>query len=319
MDCVKNLKFGIIGNHGITIKCLQCMARYEEVEICFVIFDLSRQNPGNSVKDYCDAHGLASFGMNNINTTECIDLIGKSKPDIILSISNYWIMDKKILSLAKNGVLNFHNGPPSNYRGINIPSWVIMNGEKKHGVMWHFADEGIDRGDVVGYEMFDVGQDETAATLMVKCIKVGLSLFMDIFPNILSGQLKRFPQKKIAPYYSLKDQPENGGFIDFRWPFKKIDQIVRGLNYFPFSNPYCYAKLRNMHGDIIVNKVSRISDRMNNSKVGQVIEIAHDKMRVACGDSVINIESCMDENHIGIDSFELARRLNVEVGSVLYF
>lgn len=312
-----NRRFGVIGNQGVTTKCLQLLGRHAGVEVAFVIFDPARQNPGRSVKDYCDAQGIACYGMTGINTRESLDVVRKSAPDMVLSISNYWVMKKELLAIPKNGVVNFHNGLPSRYRGINIPSWVIMNGETTHGVMWHFADEGVDSGDVIAYDTFEVEKEETAASLMVKCINGGVALFARILPKIVANEFQRSPQVAEASYYSLRDLPENEGVLDFRWPFEKIDRMVRGLNYLPFPNPYCFAKIKTHHGGAVINKVSWRGGRKLGVRPREVVAISDQQFLIACADGILSVDSSMDERQRELSFMELGNALGVEVGCML--
>lgn len=312
-----NRRIGIIGNHKITIKCLEAIKKHQDVEIVFVIFNPGRQNPGNNVHDYCEKNDIFSFGTKKVNSEECTQLIRQKEPDLILSISNYWILSEEILSIPKNGVINFHNGPPSRYQGINIPSWVILNGENHHGVMWHYAEKEIDSGDVIAFEMFELEPDETAATLMVKCINKGILLFNKILPDIVSNRLTHQPQESTHSYFSLRDFPENQGLIDLTWTYEKISRTVRGLNYLPFPNPFCYAKIRASNIDVIINEVSWISNREDGIQPGTIILINDEEFQVACMDAILNISNCMDENLEELSPLKLAEIFNVETGQNL--
>ena len=315
---MENRRFGVIGNQGITLKCLQHMLKVEGVEVVFVIFDPARQNPGFGIKEFCDKQNIPYFALHAINTPECHALVRQFSPDLILSISNYWVMRKELLSIPKNGVINFHNGTPFSYRGINIPSWVVINGEKRHGVMWHFADEGVDTGDVVGHVLFDVDENETAATLMVKCINEGLLLFKKIFPDLVANTLTRTSQVTHASYYSLKDLPENNGVLDLSWTYEKLSRMVRGLNYLPFPNPLCYARLQYNDSQVVVNEIVRCSDVLPlDAAPGKIVAVSDDSFVVACNDALVGIKNTMGKAHRQMSSSQLAAFLGVSSGDSL--
>src|ERR1700741_1538871 len=109
-------------------------------------------------------------------------------------------MNDDILSIPGKGTINFHNAPPSRYHGINIPSWVIINGEKSHGVMWHFVDGTIDTGDVIISEEFPLSKSETAASLTAKCMNKGIGLFPPVIRQLMSDNIERTPQQKNSSY-----------------------------------------------------------------------------------------------------------------------
>ena len=311
-----NKKFGIIGNETITIRCLQHMLSYTGIEIPFLIYDYLRDTPQFILRDFCKKENIQSYAVRSLKEESCRRIIKEAKTDLILSISNYWIIDKELLKNPKNGVINFHNGPPSAYHGINIPSWVILNGEKEHGVMWHYATCDIDSGDVIATKMFPVSEDETASSLMVKCIRNGIQLFKDIFHEIVNNNMHKTAQSKDANYYSKKDLPENKGILDFKWNYSKLDRMTRALNFNPYKNVFCYAKMKNVRGEAIINKIRRLNNYLANFKPGLVIKINKSQFLISCEDCIVRIESSMD--HIGneLSPLDLAEILKLKEGDI---
>ena len=310
-----NKKFGIIGNERMTLRCLRYMLEQPGIEVGFVIYDPGKENGG--LADFCSKHAVPCYGTSRLHTPENLEMIRAYQPDMILSISNYWVMKKELLDIPENGVLNFHNGPPSNYRGIYVPSWVILNGETRHGVMWHFAEENVDSGDVIGSRMFDVAEDETAATLMVKCISQGIELFRELFGKIVSASYSRFPQTGDALHYTKKHRPENEGILDFTWSKTKLRRMARALNYLPFPNPFCYARLKTTAGEVIVNELYEAAGMAGELPCGQVVKAMADEFLVACSDGVIGIAAAMDASWNEYEPGDLPGILGVKEGDIL--
>jgi methionyl-tRNA formyltransferase len=205
---------------------------------------------------------------------------------------------------------------PSKYRGINIPSWVIINGEKIHGVMWHFAEQAIDSGDVIVFDEFPLDENETAASLMVKCIKRGIDLFPEVADKILKNKISRTPQLKNVPYYGKKDYPKNIGYIDFKQGGAEIDRLVRGLNYLPFKNTFLYAKIKYKGKELIVNSI-KLMELKEATAPGKIVLIDGDSFYVECKDAVISVLSAMDESLNEYEGSAIARYLGAAVSDVL--
>ena len=53
-----------------------------------------------------------------------------------------------------------------NIGGLNIPSWVIYNGEAQAGVTWHLICEKIDAGEILKKGSISIGQHEKAFSIM---------------------------------------------------------------------------------------------------------------------------------------------------------
>ena len=310
------MKIGIIGNEMILIRCLQHMMNYPNADIQFVIYDPNYENKFGAIQTFCEKNNIRTFKESRINTPSLIECIKKYRPDIIVSISNYWIMNREWLAIPPQGVINFHNAPPSRYHGLNIPSWVIINGEKEHGVMWHYAQEKVDAGDVIGFRMFPLNSEETAASLMVKCIQQGISLFKEIFEDILNERAKCIKQGKNSSFYLKSDLPENQGVLDFRWDLGKIERLVRGLNYIPFKNHFCHARIKTNSGEVIVNQVNTKSEKTILAP-GSIVSIDDDEFRIACRDGSISVINAMNSQNEELDARSIADILQVKEGDII--
>ena len=249
--------FGIIGSGKMVIECINHILSFEGTTIPFVIYDPDMDVNENLI-EYCREKNVDYYGFRKINSSESLQIIRAANRDIIFSMSNFRIIKKEMIGIPRVGIINFHNGPVPLYRGLNVVSWAIFNGEKSHGVSWHFIDEEIDTGAVIGKVMFNIDETDTAGRLLVKCVIGGLQLFREFFSRLYNETIEKYPQHGPATYYSSKNKPENNGVLDFNWPFQKIDRIVRGLNYIPFINNYAYARLYSETTPIIVNEISQI-------------------------------------------------------------
>lgn len=310
------MKFGIIGNEQMVQNCIQILKETPGAEICFLLYDISKVNAKNSVDAFCKKNGIDCKAVTKLNTPENYTFIKNKQPDYLLSINNFFIIKEDILSLPRLGTINFHNSAPSKYHGINIPSWVIINGEESHGAMWHFVEKTIDTGDVICFGDFPVAKNETAASLTVKCIKKGIELFPQLIKQLLENNITRIRQLKDAAYYGKKDLPAAMGYIDFTQTGKEIDQLVRGLNYLPYSNPYLYAKIRCNGKELIINAVET-KELGENAVPGKVVLIDDESVDIMCKDAVIKIIDAMDESLEGYEGKEIAGYLGITTNDIL--
>lgn len=194
----------------------------------------------------------------NVNDEDVYRRLAALEPDVILNVNNFDLIKPRLLRLPKDGIINFHNGPVPSYRGVNIPSWVIINGESRHAVTWHLVDEGVDTGPVVSESWFDLSDSETAISLIFRCIDEGIRILPTILDDYAAGNLTVKPQEGEGRYYSRKDTP-NGGRIDFTTTCAEIDRLVRGLTFHPFRNTFVYPHFISPAGPISVGKVSEVS------------------------------------------------------------
>lgn len=310
------MKFGIIGNEQMVQSCIQILKETPGAEICFLLYDISKVNTKNPIDTFCKKNGIDCKAVTKLNTPDNYAFIKSKQPDYLLSINNFFIIKEDILSLPRLGTINFHNSSPSKYHGINIPSWVIINGEESHGAMWHFVEKTIDTGDVICFSEFPVTKNETAASLTVKCIKKGIELLPELIKQLLENNITRTPQSKDASYYGKKDLPAAKGYIDFTQTGKEIDQLVRGLNYLPYSNPYLYAKIKYSGKELIVNAVE-MGAPAESPVPGKVVLIDDESVDIMCKDAVIKIVDTMDESLEGYEGKEIAGYLGIKANDIL--
>lgn len=307
-------RIGIIGNGKMAMDCIKHVLNFE-VKIVFVIFDLEKDNSNNSILNFCNKNNLNAFATDNLNSAGIIQQVIELAPELIFNINSYKIIKHKLLSIPPKGIINFHNGPLPAYGGVNIPFWAILNAEKEHGVTWHYIDNEIDTGDIVVQSFFEIKEDETAASLMIKSILHGVTLFKSIFELIISETNERKPQKGTRSYYSLKQFLENKGIIDFSKTFEQIHRLVRGLYYNPFVNNFLFAKLNN--SELVVNEISLKEMKNNEENHGKIIKLNAEEFIVSCADSIISIDSIMTTSMEEIDFEDLISKFGFKENDYL--
>ena len=80
--------------------------------------------------------------------------------DWVLSVANLSVVPDPVLQLARQGGVNFHDGPLPGYAGLNAPVWALLNGETTHAVTWHLMTSGIDEGEVLATRGESVAVDQ---------------------------------------------------------------------------------------------------------------------------------------------------------------
>ncbi|MEQ5869269.1 LLM class flavin-dependent oxidoreductase [Sagittula sp. NFXS13] len=206
--------------------------------------------------------------------------------DWLLSIANLEIVSDNVLSCAKRGAVNFHDGPLPRHAGLNAPVWALLEGETQHGISWHMIEGGVDEGDVLVQRLFDVTDQDTALTLNTKAWEAALDSFPAVLDQLAHG-LERQPQDlSQRSYHGLKDRPEGHGLLDLTRPASELARQVRALDHGPYWNPLCVAKLRTPSG---VWRVAEASVMDGHAAAGTVLE-ADARLLVACGDGALALE-----------------------------
>jgi methionyl-tRNA formyltransferase len=307
-------KLVLIGNGQMAVDCLRVMTETPHGVVPLAITEPRAVSPGNALPIYCRKQGIPCLETERINSSDVIDMLSMIGPDIVFNINSSQIIKSRLLSVPKEGIVNFHNGPLPRYGGVNVCSWALINGEKHHGVTWHYVDQGIDTGDIIAQRFFEIAQDETAITLIIKCINIGTELFREVLPRLIDGSVTAQRQDRSkATYYSLKDIP-NGGSVDYGWPYVQLDRFIRGLSFHPTANPFVYPKSTYCSREFFIQGVERLEAMSLPGDCGKIINAGSDHIALQIKDSTIAITDVLDENENDISMNDFVERYDIKVG-----
>jgi methionyl-tRNA formyltransferase len=258
------------------------------------------------LKNAAQALGCEQLPSRNFNQADTVNRLRELVPDLILSVNNFDIIKSDLLTLPPEGIINFHNGPLPQYRGVNIPSWAIINGETRHGISWTIIDEGIDTGPVALAAPVAMDPEETAITLIGKCIAKGLANTLD-----------PVGQKGPARYYSAKDTP-NDGRIDLSWSRARIASFVRGLTFHPYPNTFVTPKIECCGRWIGVGRVKCVGDTSSPSPgtAGRLVDVSDETIVATAADGLVEFSFFSDEDGNPISFDDLYQQSSARYGTL---
>lgn len=306
----------VIGNGRPAQECLSILVAHPGVEIRTVVLEPGADLAQRRLSAYCTDHELrALVNSTSVNSPEVVERLTEDAPDFIFSINNFQILKPSLLSIPKMGAINFHNGPIPEYRGVNAPSWAIWNDEDSHGVSWHYMESKVDLGDIAAEERFTLGGDETALSLTLRCIDVGVRLFKSRLSQILAGERTTISECAQARYYSKRDLP-NGGFLDLTWDYAKISRLLRATDFRPFPNSFTFAKLAINGHDLIINEIE--PERPNTGHMpGTIVQAEGGTLTVACRDQLLRVTRVMSAPGVETSIAERIEALDLRPGQHL--
>ncbi len=305
----------IIGEGKMAIDCLARAIKTDCVQTTLVVTRPGDDMANRRLVGLCEKNSIQVVETSNPNDEESISSLKALAPVAIFNINSFSILKPELICLPPKGVVNFHNGPLPLYAGLNIPTWVIWNGEKTHGVTWHFVDAGIDSGDLIAQRYFDVDTQVTAIGLTVKCIMEGIKLFDQVLVDVVTGQVARLPQTGPRSYYRKKDIPSDG-FIDFGWPAAKIGRLIRALDFHPMPNPLVQPRIKFATGFLSIGAAAVTLDEDSHSAVkpGEIVEIDDDDLIVGALGGRLSISSLFTEQGEELGPRQAAERYSLQLG-----
>ena len=226
------------------------------------------------VKEYALKNNIKVFQPLKIRNEyqEILDL----KPDMIVTCAYGQIISSDILNYPKYGCINVHASLLPKLRGGAPIQHAIMDGLKETGITIMYMAEHMDDGDIIAEESYQIKDNDTYGSLCEVLSKMGRNLLLKTLPEIINSSNKRVKQndEEVTFAWNIKREEEH---IDFNKGVNIVDQLVRGLNPYPYANTI----INNIEFKIIDGYYDK-----KNSTPNKVNEITKDAIGFGCEDGI---------------------------------
>ena len=188
------------------------------------------------------------FEVSSIRSTRALQIIESLDLDVIFLCGWRQILNERILNTPRNGVVSFHPTPLPKGRGSAPIINSILEGWESSAVTMYYADSGIDSGDIIDQESFDISSSDYAIDVYKKCTSSGKKLIEKNIASIVKGDCRSRPQEESDATYLKKITPKDNQ-INLN---DSIEYNVRKVR--AFSYPYLGAYIVNQGKKIIIDK-----------------------------------------------------------------
>jgi methionyl-tRNA formyltransferase len=110
----------------------------------------------NALKFQCNILTIPLFLVEDVSSSETINLLDTLKIDLILSIISDVILKDNFIKTSRHGVVSLHGGILPNYRGVDCLRWAVLNGDNRVGITTQLIDAGVDTGGIVNTQSIDL-------------------------------------------------------------------------------------------------------------------------------------------------------------------
>lgn len=255
-----------------------------------VIAVITRKYQPN-ISDYCDQynplcnkHKIPLYEIDDINDARIKAKLKELVPDFIFVFGWSQIIDKEILKIPKSGCLGTHPSILPRNRGSAAIPWQILNNEKISAVTLFYLEEGLDSGDIVAQEIFEVDDYETAESFYQKVIEAGKKSIQKNLHLLLKGEAKRIPQNHLLATYLGRRTPEDG-IINWSLDNEHIYRLIRAVGK-PYPGAYTYYNYKKII--ILEAGISRLTNYCGT--IGSILEKLDDGVLVQTGRGLLKIK-----------------------------
>ncbi|MHA1797327.1 MAG: methionyl-tRNA formyltransferase [Candidatus Helarchaeota archaeon] len=161
------------------------------------------------------------------------NLFKKLAPDLVIVAGWRQIIPKEILNIPKKGFVGFHPTLIPKGRGPAPIINSIIHGYTNSGITMFYLSEGLDDGDIIGQEKFEILKSDHAFDVYKKETEGGKKLIRKFLPLLAKNKAPRIPQnEKEATFFPKRNLSDNKIDLE-KESIEEIYNKIRAL-----SKPY---------------------------------------------------------------------------------
>ena len=277
------MKIGFFGNGPWAHNAFLRIADSPQLDMAFCVDRFGVSDP--ILIDLCKKYGVPFFNDKKVNAAASVDWLRSLDLDLCVSMSFDQIFKKAVIEVPRFGIINCHAGHLPQYRGRNVLNWVLINGEPYFGITVHYVDEGIDTGDILVRERFNIMPEDTYCTLLKKSIEECPRLLMEAINSIATGSATGIPQREYneSAFYCRRRGPGDE-IIDWASSSEDIINLTRALCR-PGPMAQAYAGDYRLKFQSAENYV--LSPDAEDRRVGAILEVFDNQIAVKTIDGAV--------------------------------
>lgn len=263
-----------LGTRKMGLECLKFLLNeYKDVLVAVLTLDESKaKNTAGFVPfdTLLKKFDVDYFKIKDINSRESLDIIRRSKPDILIQVAWSQIISKEVLEISKITNIAFHASLLPAYRGGSPVNWALIRGEKSWGTTMYHMTPNLDNGDIIGQKKFRVSREDTCKTVYEKVTRANVVMLKKYLPMVLSGSAPRKKQPAIKENLTPRRKPEDG-LIDWTKTSLELYNWIRAQTH-PYPGAFTYWRGKKVY--IWRSRLSRYRVKdLDSYCVGQIIRV----------------------------------------------
>ncbi len=182
--------------------------------------------------------GLPVYTPGTFRDPAAVEAFRAHRADAAVVVAYGLILPQPILDAVPLGCFNVHASLLPRWRGAAPINRAIMAGDSETGVTVMRMEAGLDTGPIATMDNMalvarvPIAPDATAGELHDRLAALGADLMGRALAALERGALAAQPQPQAGVTYAAKlDRAQ--ARIDWRWPWHKVHNHVRGLSPYP--------------------------------------------------------------------------------------
>ncbi|MGL6227027.1 MAG: methionyl-tRNA formyltransferase [Thermoguttaceae bacterium] len=253
------MKIIVMGTGGFAAPAFRRLLETEHEIVALVTMPLRTQRGERSLlRDVADEYNVPLLQPDNINQSECRDLLHLLAADLFFVCDYGRILSPAILKTARMGGINLHGSLLPQYRGAAPINRALLDGMTYTGVSLIHMIPAVDAGPVVAKSpKIPITPDDTAMTVEHKLAEIGADLLLETLQQMETGRLPAIPQNVNEISKAPKLRKEEA-LLDWNQPAERIFNHVRAMIVWPRSLTFWTRSSDQKSFRLILNSVAII-------------------------------------------------------------
>jgi methionyl-tRNA formyltransferase len=153
-------------------------------------------------------------------------VMSKLPDNVDLGVLAWWpkILKSPLLETPRYGFVNTHPSLLPHNRGKHYNFWALVE-QAPFGVTLHYADSGIDTGDIVAQQEIPYDWCDTGESLYCKAQEAIVGLFCQTYPILRTGHFDSKPQSREFGSFHHSSEIDQASKIDLNGVYRGRDLI----------------------------------------------------------------------------------------------
>ena len=305
------MKIVFMGTSEFGIPTLQKLLSSNDNEILAVFTkEPSISGRGNKLQispihDFANQNNLKIFTPKTLREPLIQEEFRNLNPEIAIVISYGLILPKEILDIPKFGCFNVHPSKLPLYRGSAPLQRTILNGEKESAVCVIKMGVGVDSGDIVNQENFEIFDNENYQDISQKTAEIGAFLIKKTLKEIGDKSIKFNKQNDELATFAKKIE-KSECLIDWNKSCEEIFNKIRGLR----GNLEAHFNYNNEKIKILECSFSK-DKNIDKKLIGTIFD---KDLSIVCADGLIKPKILQKQGKNPLKIYEFLNGFKVEIG-----
>jgi methionyl-tRNA formyltransferase len=213
---MKKLRAVYFWTPGLSAQILKYLLGQDQVDIVWVVTNPDKtggrghQVMSSSVAQLAREKGLTLLQPEKIRDEAFLEAIRTLQPDICLVVAYGKILPQVLLDIPPMGFLNVHTSLLPKYRWAAPIQHALLAGEKTTGLTVQQMALGMDEGDILVQESWDITPEDTTGSLFARTGERGGPLLVEAMKGLIDNTITPIPQNHDEATYTKMIEKKDG-------------------------------------------------------------------------------------------------------------